>query len=89
VIKGHGIAQAAMAYMTMGASVAYLAVKKVRRTHSSKRAQEALRGVLPLVTCVASLHIASGGDATELPGLDLIQVKKNQCELVAVPIVPA
>ena len=54
VIKGRGIAQAAAAYATFGASAAYLAVKKVRRTYSNKRAQEGLRGVLPLVRCVVS-----------------------------------
>jgi len=84
VIKGKGIAQAATAYATLGASVAYLAVKKVRRTYSNKRAQEGLRGVLPLVRCVVALHVASGGDPSKLPALDLVQIKKDQYELVEV-----
>jgi len=89
VIKGKGIAQAATAYATLGASAAYLAVKKVRRSYSNKRAQEGLRGVLPLVRCVVALHVASGGDPAELPALDLVQIKKDQYELVEVSLSPA
>ena len=90
VIKGTGIAQAAAAYATFGASAAYLAVKKVRRTYSNKRAQEGLRGgVLPLVRCVVALHVSSGGDPSELPALDLVQVKRDQHELVEVPLSPS
>jgi hypothetical protein len=86
VIKGRGIAQAATAYFTLGASAVYLAGKKVKRTHSNKRAQDGLRGVLPLVRCIASLHVASGGDPTECPALELVQVKKDSYELVEAPI---
>ena len=61
-------------------------MKKVRRTYSNKRAQEGLRGVLPLVRCVVVLHVASGGDPSELPALDLVQIKKDQFELVEVQL---
>jgi len=84
VIKGRGITQAATAYMTLGASAAYLAAKKIKRSRSNNRAQEGLRGVLPLISCIASLHAASGADAAELPALELVKVKKDQYELVEV-----
>ncbi len=84
VIRGRGIAQAATAYLTMGTSAAYLAAKKIRRTRSSNRAKAGLRGVLPLVGCIATLHTATGADPTELPVLELIETKKDRFELVEV-----
>ena len=86
VIKGHGIAQAATAYFTLGASAVYLAGKKVKRSYSSKHAQEALRGVLPLVRCIAMLHVASGGGSGDYPVLELHRVKRASYELVAVAL---
>ena len=84
VIKGRGITQAATASLTLGASAAYLAVKKVMRTRSNTQAQDGFRVVLPLVGCIASLHTASGADPGELPALQLIQTKNDQYELVEV-----
>ena len=84
VVKGRGIAQAATAYLTMGTSAAYLAAKKIRRTRSSNRAKEGLRGVLPLVSCIASLHTATGADPAELPALELVETKPDRFELVEV-----
>jgi hypothetical protein len=84
VIKGKGIVQAATAYMTIGASAAYLAAKKVKRSYANKHAQEGLRGILPLVACIASLHAAIGGDLSKLPALELREMNKNTYELVEV-----
>lgn len=84
VIKGKGVTQAVTAYMTLGASAAYLAAKKVKRSRSNNKAQEGLRGVLPLVGCIASLHAASGVEAAQLPALELVKVKKDKYELVEV-----
>jgi hypothetical protein len=82
VIKGKGFVQAATAYMTLGASAAYLAAKKVKRTYEKKHAEEGLRAVLPLVACIASTYAALGGDSTKLPALQLREIKKNSYELV-------
>ncbi len=84
VIKGKGIIQAQAAYLTLGASAVYLGMKKVKRTRSNNRAQNGLREVLPLVSCIASLHTDTGAGDAELPALRLIQVKKDQYELVEV-----
>jgi tetratricopeptide (TPR) repeat protein len=82
VIKGKGIVQAQLAVLTYGASAAYLAAKKLRKKRSSDHAMEELRAVLPLVSCIASLHEASGAAPEELPALELRQIKKGQFELV-------
>ncbi len=86
VIKGKGVLQAELAMLTYGASAAYLAAKKVKQVRSNKRAQDGLRGVLPLVRCIASPHEASGADPGELPALQLIETKKDQYELIEVTI---
>ncbi len=88
VKKGRGIVQGVTAYFTIGASAAYLAAKKIKRTRSDKRAQEGLRVVLPLVNCISSLHHASGGEPSALPALRLIKAGPDLYELVEVPIDP-
>jgi len=85
VIKGTGITQAATAYLTLGASAAYLAVKKIKRTRSNTHAQDGLRVVLPLIGCIAALHTASGADPGELPALQLIATANDEYELAEVP----
>jgi hypothetical protein len=82
VVKGKGILQAQLAVLTYGASAAYLAAKKVRKKRSSNRAMEELKAVLPLVSCIASLHAASGAAPEELPVLELKMIKKGHYELV-------
>ena len=84
VLKGRGIVQGATALMTYGASAAYLGAKKAKRARSNKRAQNDLRGVLPLVTCIASLYRASGTGSVALPALALIETKTDHFELVEV-----
>ena len=85
MIKGTGITQAATAYLTLGASAAYLAVKKIKRTRSNTQAQDGLRVVLPLISCIAALHTASGADPGELLALQLIATANDEYELAEVP----
>lgn len=63
---------------------AILLYKKFKRSRRDRAAQEALRETLPFLHCLAVLHTATGGDADELPAVELLEVSKDQYELVEV-----